>query len=189
MDADVEISKPGESSFGAAAKDVKITTTIDTLVKGMYNFHYEGEDACIGMFPQDGRGAINILKMLLETVKQSKTGLLALDNHDKEMVGKELLKVKKLELRKIIKSWTCHHWQGSFISRSSTSKDNQIVDVSPLAGLVHLTAALAGWYNQIVDVSPLAGLVNLTKLNLNGNQIVDVSPLAGLVNLTHAQPR
>ena len=41
MDADVEISKPGESSHSVAAKDVKITTTIDTLVKAMYNFHYE----------------------------------------------------------------------------------------------------------------------------------------------------
>ena len=87
MDADgVEISKPGESSFGAAAKDVsvKITTTIDTLVKAIYNFHYEGEDACIGMFPQDG--AVIILNKLLYTVKQSKTGLLALDNHDKDMI-------------------------------------------------------------------------------------------------------
>ena len=35
---EVEISKPAESSFGAAAKDVKITTTIDTLVKGMLIF-------------------------------------------------------------------------------------------------------------------------------------------------------
>ena len=47
MDADgVEISKPGESSLGVAAKDVsvKITTRNDTLVKAIYNFHYEGED-------------------------------------------------------------------------------------------------------------------------------------------------
>ena len=49
MDADVEISKPGESSFGAAAKDVSVNITTDTLVKAIYNFHYEGEDACIGM--------------------------------------------------------------------------------------------------------------------------------------------
>ena len=72
MDAhEVEISKPGESSHSVGAKDaVKITTskpaesylsvaakdvsfniTTSTLVKAMYNFHYEGEDACIGMFP------------------------------------------------------------------------------------------------------------------------------------------
>ena len=87
MDADgVEISKPGESSFGAAAKDVSVNITTSTLVKAIYNFHYEGEDACIGMFPQDGRGAVNILKRLLETFKQSKTGLLALDNQDKDMM-------------------------------------------------------------------------------------------------------
>ena len=120
MDADgVEISKPGESSFGAAAKDVSVNITTDTLVKAIYNFHYEGEDACIGMFPQDGRGAVIILKTLLETVKQSKTGLLALDNQDKDMIREELLKVKKFELYR-----------------------NKIVDVSPLAGLVNLKELL-----------------------------------------------
>ena len=66
MDADgVEVSEPGESSFGAAAKDVKITTTIDTLVKAIYNFHHDGE-ADISMWvppdAQDARGAVNILK-------------------------------------------------------------------------------------------------------------------------------
>ena len=100
MDADgVEISKPGESSFGAAAKDVKITTTIDTLVKGMLIFHHDGEAGISMWVPPDARdpcGAVIILKTLLETVKQSKTGLLALDNHDTEMVGEELLKMKKL---------------------------------------------------------------------------------------------
>ena len=156
MDADVEISKPGESSHSVAAKDVKITTTIDTLVKAMYNFHYEGEEACIGMFPQDARGAINILKKLLETFKQSKTGLLALDNNDRYMVGKELLKVNKLELSK-----------------------TQIVDVTPLAALVHLTNLQLS-SNQIVDVEPLATLVNLWHLYLDRNPIVDTSPLRSL---------
>ena len=139
MDADIEISKPGESSFGSAAKDVsvKITTTIDTLVKGMLIFHHDGEAGISMWVPpdaQDARGAVNILKRLVTTVKQSKTGLLALDNHDTEMVGEELLKMKKLEL-----------------------SGNQIVDVSPLAGLVHLKEL---WLhtNQIVDVSPLAGI-------------------------------
>ena len=101
MDADVEISKPGESSFGAAAKDVKITTTIDTLVKGMLIFHHDGEAGISMWVPPDAQdpcGTVNILKTLLETVKQSKTGLLALDNHDTEMVGEELLKMKKLGL-------------------------------------------------------------------------------------------
>ena len=82
---------------------------------------------------------------------------------------------------------------------------NQIIDVSPLAGLTSLTelgiggnpgidvSLLAGLtnlsvlnlgYNQIVDVSPLAGLTNLTRLYLYGNQIIDVSPLSGLTGLT-----
>ena len=115
MDADVEISKPGESSFGSAAKDVsvKITTTIDTLVKAIYNFHHDGEEACIGMFPQDGRGAVIILKKLLEIIKQSKTGLFALDNHDTDDDTKGVAAGEEARAPIIIKSWTCHHWQGS----------------------------------------------------------------------------
>ena len=136
MDADgVEISKPGESSFGAAAKDVKITTTIDTLVKGMLIFHHDGEDAALACFHSICTGSSWCCQYLEEasgtTVKQSKTGLLALDNHDTEMVGKELLNLKKLDIRHksnrgrvttgrareshgahlgIIKSWN-HHWR------------------------------------------------------------------------------
>jgi len=59
---------------------------------------------------------------------------------------------------------------------------NQISDFSPLAGLVNLEVLYLDW-NQISDVSPLGGLVNLQRLYLNGNQISDLSPLAGLVNL------
>ena len=82
--------------------------------------------------------------------------------------------------------------------------NNQISDVSPLAGLTDLTylslqenqisdvslladlTALA-WLelnvNQISDVSPLAGLTALEQLGLGGNQISDVSPLAALTTL------
>ena len=143
MDADVEISKPGESSFGAAAKDVKITTTIDTLVKGMLIFDHDGEAGISMWVPpdaQDARGAVNILKKLVATVKQNKTGLLALDNHDTEMVGEELLNLTTLHL-----------------------SHNKILDMSPLVGLINLKELHLN-SNQIVDVSPLAGLVNLKKL-------------------------
>ena len=103
MHADgVEESKPGESSLGAAAKDaVKITTTIDTLVKGMLIFHHDGEAGISMWVPpdaQDARGAVITLKKLLEIFKRSKTGLLALENHDTETVGEELLKMKGLGL-------------------------------------------------------------------------------------------
>ena len=60
MHADgVEESKPGESSLGAAAKDVsvKITTRNDTVIKAMFIFHKDGEEACITMFPQYHCGA------------------------------------------------------------------------------------------------------------------------------------
>ena len=61
--------------------------------------------------------------------------------------------------------------------------DNQISDVSPLAGLTNLQELLLD-DNQISDVSPLAGLRNLQQLWLSGNPISDTSPLANLTNLS-----
>jgi len=61
--------------------------------------------------------------------------------------------------------------------------ENQIVDISPLAGLTNLME-LSLFNNQIVDISPLEGLTNLTTLYLHNNQIVDLSALSGLTNLT-----
>ena len=59
---------------------------------------------------------------------------------------------------------------------------NSISDVSPLAELTQLTHLyLAG--NNISDVSPLAGLTHLGVLGLDGNNISDISPLAGLTQL------
>jgi internalin A len=60
--------------------------------------------------------------------------------------------------------------------------NNQISDVSPLAGLTGLTYL---WLNanQISDVTPLANLTGLTLLNLEGNQVSDISPLEGLTCL------
>ncbi|HOF03914.1 MAG TPA: leucine-rich repeat domain-containing protein, partial [Atribacterota bacterium] len=61
-------------------------------------------------------------------------------------------------------------------------EQNQISDLSPLAGLTNLQ-----WlylvYNQISDLSPLAGLANLRSLYLSYNQISGLSPLMGLTNL------
>jgi len=59
---------------------------------------------------------------------------------------------------------------------------NQISDLSPLAGLTNLQYLYLG-DNQISDLSPLAGLINLRELNLYNNQISDLSPLVGLTNL------
>ncbi|HOT40757.1 MAG TPA: leucine-rich repeat domain-containing protein, partial [Candidatus Syntrophosphaera thermopropionivorans] len=60
--------------------------------------------------------------------------------------------------------------------------DNQISDISPLAGLTNLQDLWLS-HNQISDLSPLAGLTNLHYLNLDNNQISDLSPLAELSNL------
>ena len=59
--------------------------------------------------------------------------------------------------------------------------NNQISDISPLAGLAELT-----WLdldsNQISDISPLAGLTNLIDLSLEGNPIADTSALRLIVD-------
>jgi Leucine-rich repeat (LRR) protein len=83
--------------------------------------------------------------------------------------------------------------------------DNNITDISPLAGLTNLTeldlevnkisditpldaltnlSKLYLWDNNVSDISPLAGLTNLTELSLWGNNISDITPLAGLTNLS-----
>ena len=70
--------------------------------------------------------------------------------------------------------------------RSLTSRnlsDDQISDITPLAGLTNLTELFLG-NNQIKDIAPLAELTNLTGLYLGNNQISDIRPLIGLINLT-----
>jgi len=88
------------------------------------------------------------------------------------------------------------------------ASNNQIADISPLAGLTKLTdlrlhvnriqgvsalrnmTALTRLFlsaNQITDISPLAGLTKLTDLRPNTNQIKDISALAGLTNLTQLE--
>ena len=124
-------------------KDVSVNVTNDTLIEAMVIFHNEGEEACVGLFPQDARGAIIIIKKLIETCNRSKPGLFDLDITKaelREMVGKELLKVKKLDLRK-----------------------NQIVNVAPLATLVNLWNLYLD-RNPIVDTSPLRSLPKHTKI-------------------------
>ncbi|TRV43863.1 MAG: leucine-rich repeat domain-containing protein [Microcystis panniformis Mp_MB_F_20051200_S9] len=63
-------------------------------------------------------------------------------------------------------------------------RDNQIVDITPLANLTNLQE-LYLVDNQIVDITPLANLTNLVKLNLRQNQIVNVNALANLTKLTN----
>ncbi len=57
--------------------------------------------------------------------------------------------------------------------------ENQIYDISPMAGLANLTF-LDMDKNQIYDIRPLAGSIYLRNLYLDQNQISDISPLARL---------
>ena len=60
--------------------------------------------------------------------------------------------------------------------------DNEVTDLSPLAGLRDLEALYIG-DNPITDLSPLAGLTNLEVLDLKETPIADLSPIAGLTQL------
>jgi len=59
---------------------------------------------------------------------------------------------------------------------------NQIIDITPLAGLTDLEE-LRLMHNQIRDISAVSGLVNLHELGLMGNKIESIRPLAGLTKL------
>ena len=62
--------------------------------------------------------------------------------------------------------------------------ENQISDLTPLAGLTHLIA-LSLNQNQVADLAPLSGLTLLSDLSLEKNQITDLSALAGMNKLKH----
>ena len=62
--------------------------------------------------------------------------------------------------------------------------DNQVSDISPLAGLSKLTKLNLAYNGHISDLTPLATLTGLTSLDLRNNSISDLTPLAGLTKLT-----
>ena len=60
--------------------------------------------------------------------------------------------------------------------------DNQISDISPLAGLIGLRELRIN-ANPISDISLLKDFTNLTYLRFHGTLVSDLSPIAGLINL------
>ncbi|RKU25880.1 hypothetical protein C6499_14225 [Candidatus Poribacteria bacterium] len=62
--------------------------------------------------------------------------------------------------------------------------ENEILDISPLATLVHLEG-LWIYVNPISNLLPLANLTKLKQLNLGICEIADIRPLANLTNLEH----
>ncbi len=64
----------------------------------------------------------------------------------------------------------------------SLNGNNNITDLSPLAGMTGVWALFLG-NNNITDLSPLAGLTSVQLLFLDGNIVTDLSPLRGLTGL------
>ena len=62
--------------------------------------------------------------------------------------------------------------------------DNQISDLSPIAGLIELREIWARG-NVLSDISPVRGLTNLTHLEFPGSPISDLSSVKGLTNLIY----
>jgi len=60
--------------------------------------------------------------------------------------------------------------------------NNQISDLSPLAGLTKLQSLILD-YNQIEDMSALSELANLERLNLNNNMVESIPDLQDLKQL------
>ena len=59
--------------------------------------------------------------------------------------------------------------------------DNEISDLSPIAGLINLQDLNVS--SNRVDLSPLSGLINLKYLFFTASNVSDLSPLSGLINL------
>ena len=60
--------------------------------------------------------------------------------------------------------------------------DNQISDLSPIAGLIGLDS-LWIFRNPVSDISPVRNLTNLISLAVSETLVTDLSPVAGLINL------
>jgi len=67
---------------------------------------------------------------------------------------------------------------GGMVNNSPYQVYGDVVDLSPLAGLIHLESAFLDG-NRIKDISPLKNLNNLERLWLTHNQISDFRPLNG----------
>ncbi|MEN6577481.1 MAG: leucine-rich repeat domain-containing protein, partial [Phycisphaerales bacterium] len=65
-----------------------------------------------------------------------------------------------------------------------TLRQNEISDISPLAGLMFLRTLILN-NNHIGDLSPLSGLHNLGHLDIHENGLADLSALSGLDDLRY----
>ena len=64
--------------------------------------------------------------------------------------------------------------------------DNQVSDLSPVAGLIALRE-LRIHDNLLSDISPVRGLTNLTRLEFDDSEVSDISAVRRLTNLTYLE--
>ena len=67
--------------------------------------------------------------------------------------------------------------------RSLDFSNTQITDLTPLAGMVGMTALYLS-DTKVTDLTPLAGMVGIATLLLSLSRITDLTPLAGMVGMT-----
>lgn len=140
----------------------------------------------------DSPSVIDFPDPALEVAIRNAIGKTVGDIYDSDLMGLEVLDASMWGIRTLEGIQHCVDlaelvlWGSG--SEGSGLFPNEIVDISPLAGLTKLNI-LNLRDNQIVDISALAGLTNLSELNLRENQIVDISALAGLTNLSELNLR
>ncbi len=66
-------------------------------------------------------------------------------------------------------------------------EDNDLTDLSPVAGLTDLDQINVNNNPDLTDLSPLAGLTELRYVNFNGSPVADYSFMAGLTNLEYIE--
>ena len=73
------------------------------------------------------------------------------------------------------------------LNRLNLRYNNQVSDLSPIAGLIELRDLWLHDNNPLSDLSPIRGLTNLTSLEFDHTLVSDISPVRGLTNLTYLE--
>ena len=73
------------------------------------------------------------------------------------------------------------------LNRLNLRYNNQVSDLSPIAGLIGLRDLWLHDNNPLSDLSPIRGLTNLTRLEFDQSMVSDISPVRGLTNLTYLE--
>lgn len=82
---------------------------------------------------------------------------------------------------------TCGDAQNLLVLNASRYSGSGLESISSLAGIQHFTnlTDLLLADNDIVDLSPVAGLTGLVRLDFDLNHVIDLTPVTGLTALEH----